>query len=196
MPHPADFADGLSVGGFVGLFADARFTPWGDDEPDFSASSTADTADNVAFEQGFAAGQAAAEAAFADDKAALLALATALDCLRPCSDATLAALLAGTVERLLRDCLGMALSDPALLREQAMAAAAALDAASQPLALRVNPDDLPLLAGCDLAVELVADAAIERGGLRLDTALGWIEDGPSVQLERLRLQLASMGARS
>lgn len=44
----------------------------------------------------------------------------------------------------------------------------------------VHPDDLPLVSGrlpADLKIE--ADPSIERGGLRIETADGGIEDGPA-----------------
>jgi flagellar assembly protein FliH len=41
---------------------------------------------------------------------------------------------------------------------------------------------------------MIADETIERGGLLLETGQGWIEDGPSVRLDRLRAELDRMGA--
>ena len=59
-------------------------------------------------------------------------------------------------------------------------------------ALHVHPEDLPLIEGSHIGVPVVADAGLRRGSVRLDTADGWIEDGPDVRLSRLKAMLDDM----
>ena len=44
-------------------------------------------------------------------------------------------------------------------------------------------------------MKLVPDKAMQRGCVRLETAEGWVEDGPDVRLSRLRALLDDMEGR-
>ena len=57
-----------------------------------------------------------------------------------------------------------------------------------------HPDDVALLEGETIGVPMVADKSMQRGCVRLETADGWVEDGPDVRLSRLRAQLAASPA--
>ncbi len=114
--------------------------------------------------------------------------------LKPEPTNALALLLAETVDRLVREIVGEVEVDATLLLTRARAVAALIGENTQPSRLRVHPEDLCLLAGNDLPVELAADPSLARGTIRLDTGHGWIEDGPQIRLERLRAELDRMAA--
>ena len=62
-------------------------------------------------------------------------------------------------------------------------------------ALHLHPDDIAMLEGEQIGVKLVPDKAMLRGCVRLETAEGWVEDGPDVRLSRLRALLDDMEGR-
>jgi flagellar assembly protein FliH len=66
----------------------------------------------------------------------------------------------------------------------------------EPSKLRVHPEDVELLRGAELGLDVEGDPSLERGAIRLETGHGWIEDGPLVRLERLRAELDKMAGRS
>jgi flagellar assembly protein FliH len=98
------------------------------------------------------------------------------------------------VSRLIRQIVGQVEVDGALLAARAQAAAAMIGQETDAARLRLNPADLALIEGARIPVEMVGDPSIERGGLLLETGQGWIEDGPTVRLDRLRAELDRMGA--
>ena len=60
------------------------------------------------------------------------------------------------------------------------AAAALLQRKTDERVIRLNPNDLPLVQPLvDPGLTLVADPSIEKGGLRIDTDDGGVEDGPA-----------------
>src|SRR3546814_11455187 len=63
-------------------------------------------------------------------------------------------------------------------------------------ALHLHPDDIELLEGESIGVKLVPDGAMQRGCVRLETADGWVEDGPDVRLSRLRALLDDMEGKA
>ena len=72
------------------------------------------------------------------------------------------------------------------LAKRSRAAANMLRREADDKILKLHPDDAPLVAPIlapDLKVE--ADPSVERGGLRIDTEDGGIEDGPSLWRQRL-----------
>jgi flagellar assembly protein FliH len=142
---------------------------------------------------GFQDGQRAAEEALSEARVAIARLAESLEVLRPEPSNALALLLAETVERMVRQIVGQVEVDRALLVARAEAAAALIGTETAPARLRVHPDDLSFFIGARIPVEIMADPHVERGGLRLETGQGWIEDGPSVRLDRLRAELDRLG---
>lgn len=142
-----------------------------------------------AYEIGHAAGLAAGRAEAAPEIRALHRLAEGLETLRPEPVAALGGLIAATVERLLTELMGSVEIDRATLLARAEAVALLIGEETRPAVLKLNPADLERLQGATLPVALEADPAIGLGGLRLETAQGWIEDGPAVRLEKLRAAL-------
>lgn len=164
----------------------------GEPEPVVEADEPAIDVDALA--QAFEEGRRSAEMVLEDEKAALAKLTESLEALRPEPHAALAALLAETVDRLVRQIVGSVAIDADLLAARARDAAALIGDELEPAALYVHPDDLPLLDSASLPVELAGDPALSRGSVKLECASGWIEDGPAVRLERLRIALDRMGS--
>ena len=70
--------------------------------------------------------------------------------------------------------------DPGMLAARVERATAMLSRADDERVLRLNPDDLDLVAGrLPEGLAVLADPALERGALRLETANGGVEDGPA-----------------
>lgn len=182
-----------TLGSFaIKRFTEAGFKPWREDKAEAAASASAEP-EATPFDLGWDEGRRAAELDLNDERAALARLAESLDALRPEPTNDLAILLAETVERLVRQIVGQVEIDPALLVARAEAAAALIGEGTAPARLLVHPADLPFFIGARIPVEIAADPTIERGGLKLQTGQGWIEDGPSVRLDRLRAELDRLG---
>ena len=187
----------------VGSFAIERtppmFTPWGSgstggDSDDALREMEVETIRADAFAEAWNEGRRTAELEFSAERDALARLAESLEVLRPEPTHALALVLAETVERLVRQIVGEVAVDPDLLARRAAAAAALVRDQTGPTRMRLNPDDLPLLDAAQIPVELAADSSLTRGSLVLETAEGWIEDGPAIRLERLRAELDRMAA--
>ena len=146
-----------------------------------------------AFAQGFEQGRQAMIAEFAREREALAALIRSAEALRPEPAGPLAAVLAETVTRLVRQIVGEVKIDPAMLRERAESIAELVTAETGPARLRMNPDDIAMLDGVDLGIDLATDHHLSSGTIILESGEGWIEDGPQVRLAKLRQQLDNMG---
>jgi len=142
-----------------------------------------------AMAQGFAAGIEAGRREADTEREALRTLAAGLDHLRPEPKQGLGAMIAATVERLLKDVVGEVSVDLDTLVARATAAAAMIGEETRPSILKLNPQDLKRLAGVELPVAAAPDATLAPGSLRLETSAGSIEDGPAVRLDRLKLAL-------
>lgn len=123
-------------------------------------------------------------------------LAEALELLAPAPSGTLASMLSAAVIRLVEQIVGEVEIDAGLLQSRCDAVASMIEEGEKQGALHLHPDDLPLVDHADLGVRIVADAQMKRGCVRLDTADGWIEDGPDVRLSRLYAMLADMEGRA
>lgn len=148
-----------------------------------------------AFAEGFDAGMRIAGENQATDDDARMRLALALEQMAPANNGALSALLSSAVLRLVTQIVGEAEIDAALLAQRVEAVAAFVEEEQGRNGLRINPDDLPLLEGQAFGLPLIPDASVTRGGVRLDTADGWIEDGLDVQLSRLKAMLDTMEGR-
>ena len=146
-----------------------------------------------AFAAGFDEGQRVLLEAVQEERDALAELAGALDVLKPEPTGALAALLAETVDRLVRQIVGEVSLDKDTLLARCEAAAALIGDEVKPATLRLNPMDAERLGSATLSVPMVADESVAPGMLLLETSQGWIEDGPAVRLERLRSALDAMG---
>jgi len=142
-----------------------------------------------AMAQGFSAGIEAGRREADKEREALRALAAGLEHLRPEPTQGLGAMIAATVERLLKDVVGEVAVDLDTLLARANVAAAMIGEETRPSILKLNPDDLKRLAGVELPVAAAPDATLAPGSLRLETSAGSIEDGPAVRLDRLKLVL-------
>jgi flagellar assembly protein FliH len=147
-----------------------------------------------AFAAGHAEGRHEAELDYEAERDALARLAQSLQVLRPEPANALALLLAETVDRLVREVVGQVDIDANLLLDRARQAAALVARDVEPTKLRAHPDDIVHLERAALSVALEADPGLARGSIVLETGHGWIEDGPAVRLERLRVELDRMGA--
>ena len=142
-----------------------------------------------AMAQGFSAGIEAGRREADKEREALRALAAGLEHLRPEPTQGLGAMIAATVERLLKDVVGEVAVDLDTLLARANVAAAMIGEETRPSILKLNPEDLKRLAGVELPVAAAPDATLAPGSLRLETSAGSIEDGPAVRLDRLKLAL-------
>lgn len=146
-----------------------------------------------AYSEGFDEGRRSVEMEVAAERDGIRRLAAALEVLRPEAPEALAALLAETVERLVRQIVGEVSIDGDILLERATRAAALVIEEATPTRMRLSPPDHARMAGADLPVEMVADPLLSPGTVLLETGGGWIEDGPEVGLEKLRVALDRMG---
>lgn len=172
----------------------APYEPDARDEPHLDEGSEASlealTAD--AFAQGFDEGMRAGRAEQEADRAAHLRLALALEQLQPESSGALSALLSTAVLRLVRQIAGEVEVDAALLEKRCRAIADCVEAEIGQPVLHLHPDDVALMETKALPVRLAPDAEMLRGSVRLETADGWVEDGPEIRLSRLQGLLDDM----
>ena len=191
-----------SVGSFVIRPTGNSFRPWVNETENgaasndgaFTAEDPAVQREEEAYLRGLADGRRTVEAEVAAERNAIAQLAEALQVLKPEPTLPLAMLLAETVDRLVREVIGEVEIDGIRLLARAKAAAALIGEATQPARLRVNPDDAALLAEAKLELEIETDPALPRGTVLLETADGWIEDGPAIRLDRLRAELDKVAA--
>jgi flagellar assembly protein FliH len=190
-----------SVGSFVIRRHDGGFRAWTSEhdtpQPGNDAAFGQDEGqlrEDEAYARGVADGRRTVEAEIAAERNAIAMLAEALQHLRPEPTLPLAVLLAETVDRLVKEIVGEVEVDGLKLLARAKAAAALIGEATQPARLRVNPADAALLQDADLCVAVEGDPALPRGTVLLETAEGWIEDGPVVRLDRLRAELDKVAA--
>lgn len=148
-----------------------------------------------AMAQGFAAGIEAGRREANGERVALRVLAANLGSLKAEPTLGLGVMIAATVERLLHQVVGEVEVCRETLMDRAQAAAALIGEETRPAVLRLNPDDLARLDGAELPLPVEADAMLQPGELRLETADGSIEDGPGLRLERLRAALDRIAAQ-
>ena len=148
------------------------------------------------FTLGFDEGCRVTRDSLAAENDAVHRLAEALELLAPAPSGTLASMLSAAVIRLVEQIVGEVEIDAGLLQSRCDAVASMIEDGEKQGALHLHPDDLPMVDHADLGVRIVADAQMKRGCVRLDTADGWIEDGPDVRLSRLYAMLADMEGRA
>lgn len=142
---------------------------------------------------GFAEGQQAAAAAFETERAALMQLIASADALQNEASEELAALIAEAVERLVSDIIGKAPIDRDWLNAHAGRAADMVAECDGARTMWVHPDDLPLIDSNMISLTLMPDAEAERGSIRIDCSVGWIEHGTALYLDELRSELGLGG---
>ena len=205
---PEDVGGAVRAEAWVRPPQTAHFTPWGGSghprrrasdfapsprQPQSEPVTNIETLRSEAFAEGFEQGRQAVIAEFARDREALASLIRSAEALQPESTGPLAAILAETVARFVRQIVGEVTIDPDMLRERAETIAEMVTAESGPARLRMHPDDIVMLGELDLGLPLAADHHLASGQIVLETGEGWIEDGPQVRLAKLRAQLDTMG---
>ena len=123
-------------------------------------------------------------------------LTAALEMLAPAPSGSLSTMLSATVVRLVEQIVGEVQIDLDRLTQRCEAVAAFIDDSSDKSALHLHPDDVALLEGEQIGVPLVSDKSMQRGCVRLETADGWVEDGPDVRLARLRALMDDMEGKA
>jgi flagellar assembly protein FliH len=141
------------------------------------------------YARGLADGQDIAQAAFAVERIHYQALITSAHALQNEPSDELAALIAETVERLVRECVGATPIDTQHLNKQAASAAALIGECDEARTMWVHPDDLLLLDQGMLPIAVMADPAALRGSIRINCSAGWIEHGVPLYLSELRAAL-------
>jgi flagellar assembly protein FliH len=137
-----------------------------------------------AFRRGFAEGSAQALQAALDAERERDARRDAIDLafarFDEASAAALSERLRQTVLALCEDAVLPLAVDPQRLAQRIETATAMLQRSQDERRVLLNPEDLKLVEG-RLAAGLIveADAGVERGGLRIETPDGGIEDGPA-----------------
>lgn len=149
-----------------------------------------------AFAEGFDAGMRIATENQAADAEASLRLAHALEQIVPAANGALSEMLSAAVIRLVTQIVGEAPVNADLLRQRVETVAAFITEEQDRNALCLNPEDIALLAGREIAWRIQPDATVARGCVRLDAGDGWIEHGPDVQLSRLKALLDDMEDRA
>ena len=168
------------------LAASVGFAP----DPRFAGSAQLDrepVADDLrarAWEEGYGAGcaetQQAADAAAAELAAGRSRLELTLARLDAEQEELLRKRLFAAIEALCEASLAPLQLDRAALAARVERAAAMLARADDERILRLHPADLELVGDMlPEGLEVRADAALERGALRLETANGGVEDGPA-----------------
>lgn len=122
-------------------------------------------------------------------------LAESLASLSPAPSGMLSTMLSATVVRLVEQIVGEVEIDIERLVQRCDTVAAFIEENDEKGALHLHPDDIAMLEGEQIGVKLVPDKAMLRGCVRLETAEGWVEDGPDVRLSRLRALLDDMEGR-
>jgi flagellar assembly protein FliH len=206
--------DAVPVGAWARPAASGQFTPWtGGGHPHRRASDRADFTPRgsaapqptenepvdleairaEAFAEGFERGRETIAMEMSGERAALAKLIHSAEALQPENHGALATILAETVTRLVRQVVGEVQIDTETLRARAEAVAELVTAEAGPARLRLHPDDVARLSYFDFGVPIASDHHLQPGTIMLETAEGWIEDGPQVRIARLRTQLDSMG---
>jgi len=149
-----------------------------------------------AFTMGFDEGCRVTAQTHADASEAHERLTQALEMLSPAPSGMLSTMLSATVVRLVEQIVGEVEIDIERLVQRCDTVAAFIEDNQGKSALHLHPDDIALLEGVSIGVSLVPDKALHRGCVRLETADGWVEDGPDVRLSRLRALMDDMEGKS
>jgi flagellar assembly protein FliH len=182
-------------GNFRNLFADDqgfRGQAMHDAAPAMTDEDILEQVRLEAFAQGFDEGCRVIGDGQAAEAEARNRLAEALELLTPAPSGMLSTMLSATVVRLVEQIVGEVEIDVDRLVQRCDTVAAFIEENDEKGALHLHPEDIALLEGEVIGVKLVADDAMHRGCVRLETADGWVEDGPDVRLSRLRALLDDM----
>ena len=166
--------------GRPGSFArDGRYAkPQVPEEP-VETEDVAEKAYRAGYEDGQLSARADFDAQLTAERAARSAIALAFARFDAASERQLRDRLLATVHALCEEAvLPLALDSEGLAR-RVEAAAAMLQRKHDQRIVHIHPEDLELVkASVPASLELVADGSVERGGLRVETDDGGVEDGP------------------
>ncbi len=167
-----------ALGESAGFQSDLRFMPAAAAAPRPGDPLAQAWADGHA--AGFSEASDAAEAHAQEEAAARAKITLAMARLDADQAEQLRQKLTATVTALCEASLAPLALDPAAMTARVTTATAMLARADDDKVLRLHPDDLKLIAK-DLpeGLEVLADPALDRGALRIETANGGVEDGPS-----------------
>jgi flagellar assembly protein FliH len=149
-----------------------------------------------AFTMGFDEGCRVTAQAHGEETDARARLTEALEMLAPAPSGMLSTMLSATVVRLVEQIVGEVEIDIERLVQRCDTVAAFIEDDAGKSALHLNPADVAMLQGEELGVKLVSDKSMHRGCVRLETADGWVEDGPDVRLARLRALMDDMEGKA
>jgi flagellar assembly protein FliH len=178
-----------SLGGPTGFRKDARFALVAEPAPPPPPSPEPETPPDdpiaLAFAEGFAAGCAAAQAE-AEEQARIAAeareaLSLAFVRLDHELEEELRLRLRDTVAALCEAAVAPLALDADALMRRIEKAVSMLARADDERIIRLHPDDIALISP-RLAMDwqIVPDSSLERGGLRVESTSGGVEDGPAV----------------
>ncbi|WP_022683766.1 FliH/SctL family protein [Sphingobium bisphenolivorans] len=188
----------VTSGGFRSLYADVQAVsgPAVHDIVPLSDEDMLEQARIEAFAMGFDEGSRVTAEESAANAEARDRLAEALTMLAPAPSGMLSTMLSATVVRLVEQIVGEVEIDIERLVQRCDIVAAFIEDNDDKSALHLHPDDATLLEDQEIGVKLVADRDMHRGCVRLETADGWVEDGPDVRLSRLRALLDDMEGKA
>jgi flagellar assembly protein FliH len=158
---------------------DNRYTKIQEDAPPSVAEDAGEKAYRAGYEDGQISAHADFEARLKAERAARTAIELAFARFDAASERQLRERMLATVHALCEEAvLPLALDTEGLAR-RVEAAAAMFQRKHDERIIHIHPEDLELVRGDVSAdLELVPDASVERGGLRVETDDGGVEDGP------------------
>lgn len=183
-------------GGFRSLFTETHAGATVNDALPDSEEDVLEQARIEAFAMGFDEGCRVTAETNAAEGDARARLAGALELLAPAPSGMLSTMLSATVVRLVEQIVGEVEIDIERLLQRCDIVAAFIEDNDDKSALHLHPEDVVLLEDQEIGVKLVADQDMYRGCVRLETADGWVEDGPDVRLSRLRALLDDMEGKA
>ncbi len=145
-----------------------------------------------AFAQGFDEGMRVAIEGFSVDEEMKARLAIALEHIAPAANGALSSLLSAAVLRLVTQIVGEVSVDADLLARRVEGVCRFIEEGQSRNSLHLHPEDIAMLGQRDFGFPLTPDDGLSRGSVRLETADGWIEDGPDMQISRLKALLDTM----
>lgn len=181
-----------AMAGFVDAGAKPQTMDFDDEDEAFNEEPLIDegpSADELlvqAYDQGVADGITQAQADMQASDAATLALAQAIDALRPQLSQGLCAMLLNAMKQMLEGSCGFAEPDAIVLENHCRSLAALVTRDMRGSALHLHPQDRALLGDIDCGLVLTPDPAIRRGTVSLNHADGWIEQGTQPMLDALQ----------
>ena len=189
----------VKSGSFRSLYADGAAAPgmtMHNAMPAMTDEDLLEQARMEAFTLGFDEGCRVVGDAAAADAEARARLAEALELLTPAPSGMLSTMLSAAVVRLVEQIVGEVEIDIERLVQRCDTVAAFIEDNEDKSALHLHPEDAAMLEGEAIGLKLIGDPAMHRGCVRLETADGWIEDGPDVRLSRLRALMDDMEGKA